>query len=330
MSKKSKKNKKNLNQIKETKNLKNKKKILDSDDLIATTQEELERESKNEEKSPISLMDNKTVEIQKEETKLKEEDSKEADSSFKESFPEKEETKKGNFYEQLQSFISIFFTIIIFIAFLLLIFVLYNTYIKKNDTTKCDVKEVCKDYIKKDYGIKEEEVKKFIFNTRNILYNIEKYDKEKLTNRNLLEFSTYFIWGSDEEYLPCDKSIDTKCLITKKEISFDKLKEFFETYLAISDLKIEFRETFDNQEEMRLYPFEDKVVLSFKEFTYETLKHDIIDIRILEDEVTILFALSKPIEKKDVYQYVGFKKVVLKYTDSRFIIKAIETNLLSK
>lgn len=238
-----------------------------------------------------------------------------------------EEKSKINLNEHIQTVISILFTIIIFIALILLIMVLYNNYFKKEEKIECDELEVCKSYIKKDYGIKEEEVSNFIKNLRGIIYNIDNFDNKIVENTDLLNFATYFIWGSEGEYLICDHNTDSNCLVSKKEMEFPELKGYFQKYLDIKDVKIDFNSNFQEEDKTRIYQLDNKVIVSFKEFEYETLKHDIVDIRIDEDKVSIIFALSKRISGSDFYSYTGYKNLELKYNDKRFIIDNIETSL---
>ena len=238
-----------------------------------------------------------------------------------------QEESKLNLNEHIQTFISILFTIIIFIALILLIVVLYNNYLKKDEKIECDELEVCKSYIKKDYGIKEEEVSNFTKNLRGIIYNIEKFDNEKVTNTVLLNLATYFIWGSEGEYLLCDNTLDPNCLVTKKEMDFIELEKYFKKYLNSEEVKLEFNNNFQEDDETRIYQIDNKVILTFSEFEYETLKHDIIDIEIDEDEVKVIFALSKRIPNTELYSYVGYKNLELKYIDNRFVIKNIKTSL---
>ena len=46
-----------------------------------------------------------------------------------------------------------------------------------------------------------------------------------------------------------------------------------------------------------------------------------------EDEVKVIFALSKRIPNTELYSYVGYKNLELKYIDNRFVIKNIKTSL---
>ena len=238
--------------------------------------------------------------------------------------------KKRNNYlnlnEHIQSIVSILFTIIIFIALILLISVLYNNYLKKDDDS-CNTLEVCQEYIKKDYEISNESVNKFIRDTRVIIYNISSFNINSYDNDKLLLLATYFIWGSDSEYLVCDIEIDSNCLATKKEMEFNSLKKYFKKYLNISDLNIKFKDNFTNDDKIRLYLQDKNVILTFKEFEYETPKHDIVDIKVDEDEVDVIFAISRKID--NYYAYIGYKKLKLRYIENNFVIEEIVTNLNS-
>ena len=240
---------------------------------------------------------------------------------------EKEGNLKINLNENIQSITSILFTIIIFIALILLIFVLYNNYIKKEKEVVCKKEEVCTEYIKKDYKIKEESIKNYLFKIRGVIYNINDFNIKKITNANYLDFATYFIWNTESDYLICDNTVDNNCLITKKEITKNELNNYFKEYLNLNEIKITFNKEFTNEDKIRIYENDDKVILTFSEFEYETLKHDIVDIRIDEDKIYVIFALSKKIDASENYMYVGYKNLELKYQNKTFIIQNIKTSL---
>lgn len=249
----------------------------------------------------------------------------EKDSNITDKVIEKKKDNE-NINEHIQSFVSLLFTVIIFLAFILLIIVLYNNYLKK-DNNKCDVSKVCQDYIEKDYNISRDLITKFIKDTRVILYNIDSFDINNYNNDNLLNLATYFIWGNNSEYLECNKENDNNCLVTKKEIDLSTLKKYFKKYLNIKKLDIKFNNSFQDDDSIRLYLQNDKVILTFQEFEYETPKHDIVDINVSEDEINIIFALSK---KMDTYcSYIGYKKIKLRYIDEYFVIEKIDTTLNS-
>lgn len=234
---------------------------------------------------------------------------------------------KLNINEKIQSFISILFTIIIFMAFILLIYVLYDNYLKK-DNKICNKDEVCKEFIKKDYNIKEEDVSDFLIKLRGIIYNIDNYDNKSISNDDYLKLSMYLIWNTNSDYIVCNHDLDKDCLITKKEVLKDDLYKYLNKYFGINNPNIVFNnDLIDN--EFKLYELDNKVVLSFNEFEYETLKHDIINIDIDSDNINIIYALSRKIEDSDLYTYIGYKNVKLKYDNNSFIIKNIETVLNS-
>lgn len=235
------------------------------------------------------------------------------------------EINKFNINDHIQTFVSILLTIIIIIALVILGFVIYNNYLKKDDNSSCDVDEVCKDFIKKDYNIEEVDVLEFLKNTRGIIYNIDNFNIDKITNDDYLNFATYFIWNSSLDYQVCNNDIDPICLVTKKELDFNALKEYFKKYLNISEVNIIFDTEFGN-EEIRIYKNQDKVILTFGEFEYQTAKHDVIDVNIDEDKIKVIFALTNK-NTDETYSYVGYKKVSLKYVDEKFIIEKIETSL---
>ena len=76
---------------------------------------------------------------------------------------------------------------------------------------------------------------------------------------------------------------------------------------------------------MRLYQTNDKVILTFIEFSYQSYKHDFIDVLVNEDSIRVILALSEL--KENNYTYIGYKNIYLKYKDKRFIIDSIETKL---
>ena len=155
MSKKKKKyyyNEKN-NYYKKNNNSNKTKKILDGVDLISKEENNLNEEV---------LQDVKPLNIEE----VKQEEPKENLNT------DLSKNKNKTVNDHIQSFVSILFTIIIFIALILLIFVLYNNYLKEDKNLECDTATVCQDYIKKDYGLKEEDVLNFIKDSRSFLYNI--------------------------------------------------------------------------------------------------------------------------------------------------------------
>lgn len=237
-------------------------------------------------------------------------------------------TNTFNLNENIQSLTSIMFTVIIIVLLIFLVFVIYNNYFKEKDKVTYDVNEVCKDFIDKDYGIKNDTITSFIYNLRGIIYNINNYNNKNIKNENLLEFATYFIWMEEGDYQICDNTLDEFCLTTKKEISLNNLKKKFTRYLNLDNTDIVFKNEFNETDTIRLYQLDNNVILTFSEFEYQTLKHDIVDIDIDEDIVDVTFALSKKLDNSDVYVYSGFKKLRLKYKDKRFIIENIETSLI--
>lgn len=223
---------------------------------------------------------------------------------------------KNNINDNIQSFISILFTIIIFLALILLTITLYKNNFSNNNS--CDKEKVCKEYIKKDYNINKEEVINFIKLNRGIFYNLNVF---KNTKNDLNKFITYYIWSLDSEYLECD---DDFCLSTKKEILKEDLNKAINNYLGETKT-FEFSDNFKDEDEIRLYQTNDKVILTFKEFSYQSYKHDFIDVLINEDSIRVILALSEL--KDNNYTYIGYKNIYLKYKDKRFIIDSIETKL---
>lgn len=235
--------------------------------------------------------------------------------------------KKFNINNYVQNIVSILLTIIIFIAFIMIILVLYNNYFKKEtkDNNKCDVKEVCSMYIKEDYKITSDDVKNFLYEIRGVIYNIDSFDNNNILNEDYLNFALYFIWNNNSEYLLCSDDLeDSNCLITKKEVSKNDLNSYFLKYLNISNPIITFDNNFSLNDEIRLYEYNEKIVLSFDEFEYTSFKHDIVDITIDSSLINVIFVLSKKLDN-DNYSYVGYKKVKLEYLNNNFIIKKIET-----
>ena len=226
-----------------------------------------------------------------------------------------------NIHERIQSFISILFTIIIFILLLFLILVIYNNYLKPEK--EIDVEEVCKDYIKKDYNIKEESILNYIKEKRNIIYNLEHFDRDHLTNETLLTISKFIIWGNSSEYELCHE--EENCLITKKEIAYEELMQEIKGFLQIENITFDL--TMEQNDKIRLYQRDDKVVLTFSEFEFESLKHEVVDILVEEDIITVYFALSEKIPNTDYYHYVGSKKMILRYQENQYVLSKIETNI---
>ena len=225
----------------------------------------------------------------------------------------------SNIHEKIQSFISILFTIIVFILLIFLIIVIYNNYLKPKN--KINKMEVCKEYIKKDYNISKESIENYIKNNRHIIYNLNKYNVNEITNEDILEIAKYIIWNDSSDYIICDE--DDKCLITKKEIKYQDLINILKNIVSKDYIYLDF--SLEQNKDIYLYQKDDKVILTFNEFEYETLKHDLIDIIIDEDNITIYFGLSK--KNSNYYNYVGSKKVILKYDNKKFILQNIETNI---
>ncbi len=275
-------------------------KIKENDNKIKDTKEE-----KNKEKEIIK-------ESVKEEIKEEEKDIK-----------EEKKNKETNLNDQIQSFISILFTVIIFLALILLIIVLYNNYLKKEEI---DYDKVCADYIEKDYGITRDMIENFVKNGRAIIYNYDNFEKSKLTNEDLIKFASYFIWSSDLEYQKCEED-DERCLVSKMSMSFDELKKQFKNYLDINDLKINYQTEYNDEDKLRLYQDGDIVTLTFSEFEYQSLRHNIVATNVKEDKVIVTFALEELIPDTNIYKYVGYKTVELKYHDKNFAIESIKTSL---
>lgn len=232
--------------------------------------------------------------------------------------------QKNDFHEKLQSFISILFTIIIFVLLIFLIFVIYNNYLKPK--MKIDKEEVCKEYIKKDYNINKEKVLDYIKNKRHILYNIESFDRENIRNEDILNMAKFIIWNSEGEYIRCDEQDDEKCLVTKKEMYYSNIVSELDNFLQIDDLSINIPE--DLNDKIRMYEKDGKIVLTFSEFAYETLKHDVVNIIVDEDTINVYYALSERIPNTDYYNYVGSKIITLKYLNKdEFYLEKVETNI---
>ncbi len=223
--------------------------------------------------------------------------------------------------DKILSVISIFFTIIIFIGLLLVIFVIYNNYFKSS--TKCNVESVCKDYIRNP-EIKDDDITKFIKAERSIIYNIESFDINKLTDDDYLQLALYFIWGSNLEYLKCDN--DERCLTTKIEMPLSDLETKFKTYLNIKNIPVNLNDVSINNN-IKIYQNDDKVILTFDEFKYQSLRHNIISINVTNNKISVLFALEKLIENTNIYTYAGYKKLELEYKNDNFYITKIETSL---
>ena len=240
----------------------------------------------------------------------------------KEHVKKKGTNEENNIHDTIQSIISILFTIVIFILILVLIIILYNKYLKKDKDI--DLDNLCSSYIKKDLVLDQEDIINYVINSRHIIYNIDEYDSSNITNKTINEFSKFIIWDSESEYSYCDDS--EYCLDTKKEINYNILKNELEYYLNIDNLNLAFDYNFEDSDITRLYKSEDKVVLTFKSMEYSTLKHDIVDIRIEENRIYIIFALSKKIDDIN-YAYTGSKKVELEYTNNNYILKMINTKL---
>ena len=231
--------------------------------------------------------------------------------------------KDSSINDKIQSFISILFTIIIFLALILLIIVLYNNYLKKEEV-KCDVNKVCQDYIKKDYKIKEDDVVKFIKLNRGIFYSFDNLDAKNIKSEELTNFIVYYLLSLDTDYLECDQD-DSRCLISKKEISYNELKEILKKYLNIDNFQVAYTYEFNDTDTIRLYQDGDKIVLSVGEIMLQTYKHDFVDVLIDEDNIRVIMALSKKIDDSN-YSYLGYKTINLKYFHNNFVINSIETH----
>ena len=235
------------------------------------------------------------------------------------------ENHDKNFFNSIQNFISIIFTIIIFIALILLILVLYNNYFKKEQEKDYDVLEICKDYIEKDYGITDELVEKFIKFNRGIFYSLDNFNNINLTSTDLNNFIIYYIWNLEGEYIECGEE-EANCLVSKKEITYDELEKALNNYLNIKEFKLNFDTAYSDSDNIRLYQENNKIILTFSEFTFKTYKHDLIDITIDEDNVKVVMALSNQIN--DHYSYIGSKIIELQYINKNFVIKDIRSKFI--
>lgn len=333
-------NSKNSSKKTTTKYNKKKTKKIESDKTEKKSYTVKKKVSNNDTKKvPIikfeSLSDNlKPSKIKDEDNKIKKARESKKKEEVKEVKEVKEETKpeviennsnsSNNLNEQIQSFVSILFTVVIFIALVLLIIILYNNYFKKEK--EIDYNKVCSDFIEKDYGITRDMITNFVRNGRAIIYNYDNFEKSKLTNDDLIKFASYFIWSEDLEYEECSDD-DSRCLVSKMEMDINTLKDQFKNYLDIKDVKIEYPTEFSDDDKTRLYQDGDKVVLTFSEFEYQSLRHNIVATNIKEDKVIVTFALEKLVDDTNIYSYVGYKTVELKYHDKNFSIESIKTNL---
>ena len=228
------------------------------------------------------------------------------------------ESKPKNLNDTIQSFTSILFTIIIFIALLLIIFVIYNNYLKPQD----NLQDACKDIYEKDYGITSTMIDNYIINSRVMLYNVENYDKEKIDNQKLTEIATYLIWGSTDKLEMC--SDDEKyCLTTKITMPYKTLLTYFKNYLNISDVDLTIEQEYLEGDTIRLYKDNSNIVLTFSEFEFETLRHNLAYQKIDGDKVTLVFALEA--KNNDTYRYVGSKVVDLKLINKNLTLESIKT-----
>ena len=231
------------------------------------------------------------------------------------------EIKNNDINDKIQSIISIMFTVVIFLLILVLIFVLYNKYLKKDNIDK---DKICSEYIKKDYNIDTNKVLEYIKDNRYIIYNIEDFDNDNINTKAINDFSKFIIWNSDTEYSICDDH--EYCLDTKKEMDYDGLKDNLKNYFNLDTFNLIFDYDFNDNDTTRLFINDNKVVLTFKGMEYETFKHDIVDTRIDENTIYIIFALSRRINDND-FTYVGYKNLVLKNNDDKFIIQSIKTTI---
>ena len=110
-------------------------------------------------------------------------------------------------------------------------------------------------------------------------------------------------------------------------MDFSDLKKKFKTYFNLSDLTLTYKDIYTSDDDIRLYQINDKVILTFNEFMYQTLRHDFVDIQIQEDEIKVIFALSSQIAENE-YSYKGYKNIYLKYQNKKLVIEKIETVLL--
>ncbi len=221
--------------------------------------------------------------------------------------------------DTIQSFTSILFTIVIFVALLLIIFVIYNNYLKKDEL---NLKEVCSDFIEKDYGITSEMINNYIINSRVMLYNVENYDVKELDNNKIIELATYLIWGSSDEYQLCEED-EEYCLTSKISMPYSTLKTYFKNYLNVSDFDLVIEQEYLDTDTIRLYRDNDNIVLTFGEFEFESLRHNLAYTNIKGDKVTLVFALEK--KTNDNYNYVASKEVNLKLIGKNLVLENIKT-----
>jgi len=231
----------------------------------------------------------------------------------------KDNVSELNINDSIQSAVSILFTIVIIILVIFLVFVLYNNFIKKEK--EINILEVCNDYIKKDYHINEEDIKQYLIDNRHIIYNINDFDLNNIQNKDINDFIKYIIWNDESEYIVCDEVVE--CLDTKKEMNKDFLISELNKYLNKDIVSFSFP-NIKEDDKTRLYIQDDKVILTFKNMEYETYKHDIVDIRVDEKNIYVIYALSKKINDNE-YSYVGNKKVELIMENDNFMIKKIKT-----
>jgi len=234
----------------------------------------------------------------------------------------KKNNKIKRINDRIQSVTSIIYTIIIIVLFIFLIFVIYQKFFKPKE--EINKEEVCSDFIKKDYHIDDNSIIEFIKNNRHIIYNIDKFDRDNINKDTINLFSKFIIWNSDSEYQLCDN--EEFCLDTKKEIEYDELKEKLQNYFTVDYLNLIFNYNFKEDDTTRLYLKDNKVILTFKNMQYETYKHDIVDISIDEENIDIIFALSK--KNNDIYEYIGSKRVRLIYSDDNYIIDNITSKYI--
>ena len=230
--------------------------------------------------------------------------------------------KNNDVSSKIQNFISILFTIVIFLALILLLFVLYNNYLKPK---KYDKEKICASYIKEDIKINTDEITNYIKDIRAIIYNLDNLSSNH-SEEEIKYLITYFIWGSSDEYLLCEG--EENCLITKKEIEKEKVNKFLGEYFNLEKINFPFyTNNFTDDDQIRLYEKDDKLVLTFSEFSYETFKHEIIDISSDSSLIKVIFALSEKIENSEDYRFVGTKTITLKYVSKNLILNEIKTSL---
>ena len=191
---------------------------------------------------------------------------------------------------------------------------------------KINKKEVCEEYIKKDYKINKENVLTFIRNNRHIIYNINSFDRDNIHNEDILNMAKFIIWNNEGEYIRCSEEDNEKCLVTKKEMYYSNIMSDLDNFLQMDDLSLTIPDDFDDK--IRLYEQDGKLVLTFSEFAYETYKHDVVDIIVDEDVINIYYALSERIPNSDYYNYVGNKIITLKYLNKdTFYLEKVVTNI---